>query len=236
MAKLITANDDFGGLNSQGQRLRRARSMAGLSGPVIAKELGITRSALSQMELDKMNIPGSKIETLAQILLTTPDWLKHGKGLPPRWPERPVMVPEMDLEHIPLDPQLLLNGDAEGAWLRYRNQREWAIPASEARRLGINQMNLIAVRVTETIPPEFRPGDFVVLDCAAKEITDPGYYGLIIDRQFMLTTVKEVDRKSLMVARGGRRAKSIAAKDVSVIGPIVYRFGRPSYLIELLTA
>ena len=226
--KLVDDNDNFRGLRTEGQRLRRARDMAGLSGPVLAHLLGITRSALSQMETDRIRIPPAKMTALTQILATSEPWLKRGIGMPPRFPERPVFVPEMDLDHADLSPELLNGAGDDRAWLRYRTPREWGLPFSEAQRLDISPHRGIVVRVNEPLSPKITPGDHVLLDRDRTQVVKSLHYGLIINQQFILAGIAEADRKSMTLVRGfqPKTTKVIATKDVGIVGLVVFCFGQ----------
>lgn len=174
---------------SPGERLRWARKNARLSGPDLAGELGISRQALSQMELDKIPIPTEMAEKFASLLTTTPQWLRYGAGVPPRWPEAPLMVPEMALDRRNLDRRLLDPSD-DTIWVRYRTRREWALPASEAQRIGAGRDKLIAVRVNVEVEPEFKRGDIVMLDRSANSFREAGYYGVIVDKEYLLAGLR----------------------------------------------
>lgn len=209
---------------SPGGRLRWARANARLSGPILAEELGISRQALSQMELDKIDIPDGQIDNLARLLATTPQWLRHGVGVPPRWPEAPLMVPEMALDREDLDPRRLRNADDDTAWLRYRTRREWALPASEAQRIGAERDKLIAIRVSEAIPPEFCRGDIVMLDRAANRFLEDGYYGAILGREYMLAALRATGDDTFLMTRRNEPAQSVPARAVKIIGSVVFSF------------
>jgi transcriptional regulator with XRE-family HTH domain len=154
-----------------GGRLREARELAGLSGPQLATLLGVSRQGLNQMELGRSGTSVSVLERLARILQTTPEWLRYGIGNGPGFP-RPVMVPEINVESI---------GFTVSTLMEHRTNREWAMPLSEAQRLGVTEHKLIAIRVNEALAPEFKAGDVVVVDLGATKFTRPGYYALNID-------------------------------------------------------
>lgn len=206
-----------------GGRLRWARNNARLSGLDVAGQLGMSRQALSQMERDEIDIPEGKIYQLADMLGTTPQWLRRGRGAGPAWPELPVMVPELNLEGKDLDLQRL--GADDAAWARYRTQRAWALPASEAQRLGVcDRDKLIAIRVRRAIPPEFRRGDIVMLDCAVSSFCDDNYYGIIFDDVFKLAALKAGDFGTLLMLQRKRRPRSISVNDVKILGSVFFSF------------
>lgn len=222
--KLALARDQER-LRTPGERLRWARVNAQLSGPVLAEELGISRQALSQMELDKIDIPEGKIGELARLLVTSPQWLRRGAGVPPRWPEAPLMVPEMDLDREnDFDPRRLRDPSDDAAWLRHRTRREWALPASEAQRMGVDRDKLIAIRVSEAIPPEFCRGDIVMLDRAANRFLEDGYYGAIVGKEYMLAALRAADEGTFLMKRRSGPAQSVPARAVKIIGPVVFSF------------
>ena len=188
-----------------GRRIREARQLAGLSGPQLAVFLGISRSALSQMELGKSGMTIGVLERLARHLQTSPEWLRYGVGNSPRIP-RPVMVPEINVEHVNFELSQLM---------QYRTEREWAVPLSEAQRLGLTEHKLIAIRVNESVPPEFRAGDVVVLDLAANQFNRRGYYALILDDRCKLCLVTKP-----------------ASKSAKILGTVVYCFrGSVNFLL-----
>ena len=210
-------------LASPGMRLRWARENARISGPVLAKELSISRQFLNQLESDKFSIPPAKIEKLARLLSTSPQWLRHGAGVPPRWPEAPIMVPEVDLDREDLDPQRLRDPDDDTVWLSYRTRREYALPASEAQRVGADRDKLIAVRVREAIG-EFKRGDCVFLDRAANVFFEAGYYGVIFGKEYMLAALRAAGDGTFLMTRRNERAQSIPTKAVKIIGSVVFSF------------
>ncbi len=211
-------------LRTTGERLRWARTNARLSGPILAKELGITRQFLSQLETNKFSIPPAKIQKLARLLATTPQWLRDGAGMAPQWPETPLMIPEMDLDRGDLDPQRLRDADDDTVWLHYRTRREWALPASEAQRIGADRDKLIAVRVREEIAPEFKRGDIVMLDRAANRFFEDGYYGAIVGKEYMLAALRAAGDGTFLMTRRNERAQSIPTKTVKIIGSVVFSF------------
>lgn len=176
------------------------------------------------MELDKIDIPPALAVELARLLAATPQWLRHGAGVPPRWPEAPLMVPEMDLAHEDLDERRLRDAGDDAAWLRYRTRREWALPASEAQRFGVDRDKLIATRVRDTIAPEFKRGDIVMLDRAANHFTEDGYYGVISRKEYMLVALREGGDGTFLMTCRNDLAQSIPKKDVKIIGPVVFSF------------
>lgn len=201
-----------------GRRIREARELSGLSGPQLAVFLGISRSALSQMELGKSGMTINVLERLARHLQTSPEWLRYGVGNGPRIP-RPVMVPEINVEHVSFELSELM---------QYRTEREWAVPLSEAHRMGLTEHKLIAIRVNEAIPPEFKAGDVVVLDLAANQFNRRGYYALILDDRCVLCLVS----KSASKFEATIGTQTITANSVKVLGTVVYCFrGSTNFLL-----
>lgn len=62
-----------------GQRIRARRKQLKYTQAQIAKLSGVTRSALTQWELDKTNIMGDKLLALANALSVTPKWILTGE-------------------------------------------------------------------------------------------------------------------------------------------------------------
>jgi transcriptional regulator with XRE-family HTH domain len=210
-------------------RLRQAREIARLSAYALSKHLGISRQALSQMELDQIDIPPAKIEQIAQLLATTPSWLRFAAGPAPLWSEVPLMVAEMDLvDHTNLNMRLRRGDpDDEIEWRYYRTRREWAVPASEVQRLGAEPDKLIAVRVGEPLPPEFKRGDIVILDRAANRFGTDGYYGAIFEKKYMLARLSRgEDGSSLLVNCRQGENQNISARAIHIIGPVVFSIRR----------
>ena len=68
-------------MNNLGIRLRTARKEKGLTQPALAKEIGVTKSAISQWETGTTkSMDSSKLLALASILDVSPNWLSDGKG------------------------------------------------------------------------------------------------------------------------------------------------------------
>lgn len=64
-----------------GDRLRRARDEAGLSQEALAKEIGVTRSAISQVELGiSISLNAENLTQAARRMGKNPLWLATGDG------------------------------------------------------------------------------------------------------------------------------------------------------------
>jgi hypothetical protein len=137
------------------------------------------------------------------------------------------MIAEMELDLAKLDLRLLKDGpDNEMAWLYYRTRREWAVPASEAQRLGAGRDKLIAVRVREALPPEFKRGDLVMLDRSDNHFSKDDYYGVIFEREYVLAKLRAGDEGFLLMNRHRERAQSIPARTIHIIGRVVFSVRR----------
>jgi len=69
-------------MNSEttGQRLRRFRKKAGLSQRELATRMGVTTGAISQWELDLVNVLGKHLVKVASILGVSPGDILSGEG------------------------------------------------------------------------------------------------------------------------------------------------------------
>jgi len=62
-----------------GERLRRVRKDAGLSGPSLAKHLGVSAQTVSEWERDKYLPEAARLAVLAQLLHISVDYLLTGR-------------------------------------------------------------------------------------------------------------------------------------------------------------
>ena len=66
---------------SRGERIYHRRTSLKLSPAYVGKCVGVTRVSVLNWEEDDVNdIAWPKFEKLAEVLLTTPDWLEHGRA------------------------------------------------------------------------------------------------------------------------------------------------------------
>ena len=170
--------DDADPVEVIGARIREARELSGLSVTQLAALLGVPRSAVTAAVLGKS---GVNIVVLARIpsasaLQTSVEWLRYGAGNGPRIP-RPVVVPEINVDHVSF--QL-------AEMMEFRTENEWAVPLSDVRRLGLAAHQLIAIRLNEAIPPEFKAGDVVVVDLSANQFSRHAYYAVAIEGRFTI--------------------------------------------------
>ena len=61
-------------------RIRLLRLALGLSQTEFAKRMGMTRSMVSNMELDLVDIPDYKIEMISKVFNASVHWLRTGEG------------------------------------------------------------------------------------------------------------------------------------------------------------
>lgn len=67
-------------LKSLGHRLRVARAVCQMSQSALADEMGVSRIAVNAWERDVSAPRMDRIEHLAKVLGTTPEWLLFGRG------------------------------------------------------------------------------------------------------------------------------------------------------------
>lgn len=64
-----------------GKRLRIARKLRGMTQPVLAKKVGVTKSSVSQWETDlTKNMDSNNLLSICRALNINPEWLQYGKG------------------------------------------------------------------------------------------------------------------------------------------------------------
>ena len=140
-------------LNHSGERLRRARILAGISTRrAFEEKYQISANTLQGWEQGKnpLSKKGAKriVEALKnEGLICSPDWLINGNGVPPRAFEMLKEIPaETDLEN-------LLN--------QMHLQEEQAI-YQELQTFKTHNPNPIIITISDdTMEPQFREGDYV---------------------------------------------------------------------------
>jgi transcriptional regulator with XRE-family HTH domain len=75
--------DDAGMIESLGGRVRGLRKALGLTQAQLAKQVGVTQSAISDIESgDTKVVLGPTMAALCVALHTNAEWLQHGRGSP----------------------------------------------------------------------------------------------------------------------------------------------------------
>lgn len=76
------------------ERIAYARKAAGLTQDAVADHFGIRRASVAQWEVKRTRPSIERINELARLLDTTPEWLIDGIGEPPAKRELQERVPE----------------------------------------------------------------------------------------------------------------------------------------------
>ena len=204
--------DDADPVEVIGARIREARELSGLSVTQLAALLGVTRSAVSATELGKSGVNIGVLERIASALQTSVEWLRYGAGNGPRIP-RPVVVPEINVDHVSF--QL-------AEMMEFRTENEWAVPLSDVRRLGLAAHQLIAIRLNEAIPPEFKAGDVVVVDLSANQFSRHAYYAVAIEGRFTICLLNRSGSKF----EAAIQKRTLITSEPNILGMVVcsYRF------------
>lgn len=78
-AAMPTSSSDY----TLGERICKARDIAGLSTAQLARRLGIKTATLHSWESDRSEPRSNKLVLLAGVLNVSPTWLLVGRGAPP---------------------------------------------------------------------------------------------------------------------------------------------------------
>lgn len=137
-----------------GVRLRRARKAQGMSGPTLAKLLGVSAQTVSEWERDKYFPESERLKAIASHIRVRVDWLLGGTDGPPEHSlnaKAGRLIPKIPLAH--LASANLNNLAASGMQVEYMyshfdcGERSFQFTISDTSNR-----------------PTFEPGDSVVID------------------------------------------------------------------------
>jgi phage repressor protein C with HTH and peptisase S24 domain len=215
-------------------RLREAMEGRALDQATLAAMVGVTQGAISLILLGKTQ-KSRFLPDIAQALQVPLSWLMGETELPgrignaPRLPDRVIEQPDANYVMVDLLPTYAGaggGGSGEGdleqvAFARALIEREFRAQASD----------MMAVQVLgDSMEPDFRNGDQLLIDKRATSITQPGAFclwdgdGYVIK---LLEKVYDTDPPKVRVISRNQvyRAAERLAEEVRIMGRVVW-FGR----------
>lgn len=143
-----------------GERVRRLRKLRGLTQAEVARTFGVTRAAVLQWERGMTQPTADKIEILAKVLATSVNYLLTGDADKFSHPELSDASPV--LKEIPII-SYVVAGDFTDISDAYATGDGLDF-VSTGLQIGPNTFALIVEG--ESMLPEFRPGDRIIVDPA----------------------------------------------------------------------
>lgn len=151
---------------TMGARIRRARETRKLTQDQLGEQIGVSRAAVAQWELDQTSPLGKRMVALAAALNVTEEWLSYGVGPAPRAgavaEEIPLLSREEAAGHFK-------QPETRAIFYESRYRHPTLKPSGEVGKFAF------ALEVGgPALAPKFAPGDIVIIDPDVKP--DPGNF------------------------------------------------------------
>ena len=165
-------------------RVKQATGISSLN--KIALDLGVHRSSITQAR-KRGSIPDKWILQLFRKHGLNPDWLEHGTG--PQFLS-PTKIPEDGFVRIPKVRARLCAGDGSfevGSEIEgyYSFRGDWL-----SKKGNIGKMTLLDI-IGNSMEPEFKDGDTILLDESQKEVLAGAIYAIGIEDTIMVKRVEK---------------------------------------------
>lgn len=193
-----------------GERLRAARTSKGLSQGELAVQVGVSRTAIGQWEVNGVQPSIERLELAAKILEVRPEWLAFEVSNPSSdfEPDR------VELDEIEFGPEL-----SEAS-----STSTWQLPAKFVdNELMITGPTPILFRVSNNaMSPELKSGDRVIVDRGQTAI-DGGIFLIWNHKAASVARLLLVrsDKETLMRIVLGDQGVDVRADSIQVLGKVV---------------
>jgi len=198
-----------------GQRIKKARQIAGLSQQALAQAIGqfgdgrsVSRTAVVQWESDNIKgIEAANLLKAAKALNVTPEWLQFGIGhMRPIPASLQGLLPiESSARSVPVLHDAVVSSNRDS--MDFANETNSNI-GIDRQLAGVTGCHLFALEIQEdSMSPEFKVGDLVIID---PEITPrPGE--IVVARLF--------DQESIILRKYRSLTKDVAGNETYELVP-----------------
>jgi phage repressor protein C with HTH and peptisase S24 domain len=221
-----------------GKRIAYARDQAGLTQTALGKQLGLTRSAVSQWESEDTEPSAENLRAIAVATNVNYDWLATGRGSPqgdhPSHPQKGI---------VEIDVRAGLGGGGttegrevmrDGKFSDPLKDEGWKFPARFMREeIRAPESRVVILETSgDSMSPTILSGDRVIVDTGHRLPSPDGIYALrdqygnIVVKRLQLLRGADPPRLKIISDNKSHEAEEVSADEITIVGRVLWALTR----------